>query len=210
MKVILENNPESLSLACQYLRKGKVISLATDTVYGLAVDASDKKAVERLYNLKNRDLQKPIAIFVKDLAVAEKIFCFDETSKKIAQEFLPGMLTLVLKKKLQTPIKISENLNAAENFLGFRIVDRDFIKNLLEIFDGSLAVTSANPAGEEAAISAEMVKNYFLDCGLDLLIDGGTSVQKNASTVVRVKDGNIEILRQGAIPQISINKIQTL
>ena len=83
-------------------------------------------------------------------------------------------------------------------------------KQAKKIFDGSLAVTSANPAGEEAAISAEMVKNYFLDCGLDLLIDGGTSVQKNASTVVRVKDGNIEILRQGAIPQISINKIQTL
>jgi L-threonylcarbamoyladenylate synthase len=210
MKVISENNPESLSLACQYLRKGKVISLATDTVYGLAVDASNKKAVERLYNLKNRDLQKPIAIFVKDLAAAEKIFYFDETSKKIAQEFLPGMLTLVLKKKLQTPIKISENLNAAENFLGFRIVDRDFVKNLLEKFDGVLAVTSANPAGEEAAISGDMVKNYFLDCGLDLLIDGGISVQKNASTVARVKDGNIEILRQGAIPQISINKIQTL
>ena len=204
MKIISENNSDSVTLACQYLLEGKIISFPTDTVYGIAVDASNTKAVDRLYDLKKRDTTKPIAIFVKDLKEAENIFSFDEISQKLAAKFLPGSLTLVLKKKKNCSIKISEKLSDAENFLGFRIINHDFVKNLMEAFDGVLAVSSANISGGKPATSAKEVENYFANSDLELLIDGGISIQKNASTVVKIFDKKIEILRHGAVEESSI------
>ena len=205
MKIISENSSDAVLLATQFLQDGLLISFATDTVYGIACDASNSKAVDRLYNLKNRDPQKPIAIFVKDLAAAEEIFIFDELSEKIAGEFLPGALTLVLKTRPHIQVKISPDLNRDNEFLGFRIVDRDFIKNLMTNFNGVLAVTSANFSGQDPTFSAEEVEKYFSTSKLDLLIDGGISEKREASTVIKIKNQKIEILRQGAISQ-SITK----
>ena len=84
-----------------------------------------------MYEIKNRDTKKPIAIFVKDLKTAEEIFDFDEVAKKVAKEFLPGALTLVLKTKENVKNILAENLNQNDDkFLGFRIVEKKFIKKL--------------------------------------------------------------------------------
>lgn len=207
MKIISENNSDAVALAKQFLQDGLLISFASDTVYGIACDASNFKAVERLYDLKNRNPKKPIAIFVKDLETAKEIFIFDELSEKIAQEFFPGALTLVLKTQPNIQIKISSDLNKNNEFLGFRIVDRNFIKNLMANFDGVLAVTSANLAGQNPAASAKEVEKYFSNSKLDLLIDGGISQEKEASTVVKINNQKLEILRQGAISQSLIKFI---
>lgn len=207
MKVISENNPEAVDLAVKVLRAGKAISFATDTVYGVAVDASNQKAVELLYTLKKRDPKKPIAIFLQDIASAQEVFYFDEVSQKIASNFLPGKLTLVLKQRSEGNTKIATNLNYdAQNFLGFRIVECEFIRKMMEKFGGILAVTSANPAGAAPATDAGEVKKYFANSDLDLIIDGGKLISKNVSTVVRVADRKIEILRQGAISESLINQ----
>lgn len=208
MKIIPENNSEVLALACKFLREGKVISFATDTVYGIAVDATNESAVELLYSLKKRDAKKPIAIFVKDIETAENIFYFDDLAKKIATKFFPGSLTLVLKQKPESITEIAKNLNSdAQNFLGFRIVECDFVKKLMSEFGGILAVTSANLAGEESAISAKEVEKYFANSNLDLIIDGGILEQKNISTVVKIVDQKIEILRHGVIKESLIKSI---
>ncbi|MDX2083601.1 MAG: L-threonylcarbamoyladenylate synthase [Rickettsiales bacterium] len=200
MLIIKESDAQAVEIACQFLQADKVISFACDTVYGLAVDASSQKAVENLYNLKKRDSKKPVAIFVKDISTAKKIFVFDKKAKEIAQKFLPGMLTLVLKKKVQNRIKLAQNLNLQhEDFLGFRIIDHDFVTKLVSAFDGILAVTSANLSGQEAALQAAEVKKYFADSNLDLIIDGGTLMPQKISTVVKIDNGKIEILRRGAI-----------
>lgn len=200
MQVIKESDKNSVELACEFLRAGKVISFATDTIYGLAVDAANSKAVETLYKIKNRDEKKPIAIFLKDLATAKKIFLFDELSQKISEKFLPGALTLVLKTKEPSLAGIASNLNKnSDGFLGFRIVDHKFTKNLLEKFGGNLAVTSANLTNQKAAVSAKEVEKYFSQSNLDLLIDGGTCEQQVASTVAKIYDKKITILRQGLI-----------
>jgi L-threonylcarbamoyladenylate synthase len=187
MKIIKESDALAVNLACDFLRAGKIISFATDTVYGLAVDAANFKAVEALYKIKNRDKKKPIAIFVKDLAAAKKIFYFDKIAEKIAKEFLPGGLTLILKTRPQALKELASNLNQNDDgFLGFRIVDQKFIKNLLKKFDGILAVTSANPRDQEPAINASEVKKYFTISKLALLVDGGVAKQKIASTIVNL------------------------
>ena len=136
MLIIKESDTNALELACESLRLGKIVSFTADTVYGLAVDASNSKAVEALFALKKRDPKKPIAIFVKDLASAKKIFSFDEVAEKFAEKFASESLTLILETKPESSALLAPNLNQNdEKFLGFRIVNRDFIKNLLVNLD---------------------------------------------------------------------------
>jgi len=197
MQIVNEKNPNAATLAHKFLRAGKIIAIPTDTVYGLACDASNLRAVEALYKIKNRDEKKPIAIFLRDIAHAKKIFIFDETAEKIAARFLPGALTLVLKKRNEANSPLASNLNKADDeFLGFRLVDSFFVKKIFEKFDGILAVTSANMSGETAANTAQEIKRNLSD--LDLLIEGELSSQP-ASTVVKIDNNKITILRQGSV-----------
>jgi len=198
MQIIKESDHNALELACDFLRAGKIISFACDTVYGIAVDAGNFKAVENLYKLKNRAKNKPIAIFLKDLEVAKKIFSFDKTSTEIAEKYLPGSLTLVLKTNVEALSNLASNLNQNDDgFLGFRITNYKFVQDLLEKFGGIIAVTSANLTNEKPAINAAEVEKYFND--LNLLIDGGTCEKKVASTVAKISNNQIQILRQGPI-----------
>lgn len=198
MQIIDEKDLNAAAIAAKFLRDGKIIAFATDTVYGIACDASNSKAIDSLYKIKNRDIKKPIAIFVKNITIAKKIFIFDELAKKTIQEFASKPLTLVLKTKLNNPIKLADNLNLNDDnsknkFLGFRIVNHKFVKNLLKEFDGILAVSSANISGLEPATKSDVVKKYFPN--LDLLIDGGQLKLKNASTVIKISNKKLQILR---------------
>ena len=207
MKIISENNPNVVNLACEALKNGEVIAFATDTVYGIACDAANSNAVKKLYDIKKRDEKKPIAIFVKNLAMAEEIFLFDELSKKIAQNFLPGSITLVLQKKIDSSIKLAGNLNPQDDSLGFRIVDRKFIAELMSNFAGVLAVSSANLSNQNPALTAKDVEKYFLNSTLKLIVDGNCKKNAEVSTVIKVVNKKIEILRLGAIRQKSIDLI---
>lgn len=207
MKIISENNPNAVNLACEALKNGEVIAFATDTVYGIACDAANESAVKKLYDIKKRDEKKPIAIFVKSLAMAEEIFLFDDLSKKIAQNFLPGSITLVLQKKINSSIKLAANLNPQDDSLGFRIVDRKFISELMSNFAGVLAVSSANLSNQNPALTAKDVEKYFLNSTLKLIVDGNCKKNAEVSTVIKVVNKKIEILRLGAIAKKSIDLI---
>ncbi len=200
MQIIAENNPDVVALAIESLRRGEVIAFATDTVYGLAVDARNATAVEKLYNIKNRTNTKPIAIFAKDLSSAEKIFYFEDLAQKIAKKHFPGELTLVLKIRPESQNFLAKNLNKNnDDFLGFRIVNCNFCKKLFEKFDGFLAVTSANLSGYAPASDAKEIEKYFANTKLALLIDGGILQNKIPSTVAKIIDNKIIILRQGKV-----------
>ncbi len=208
-KIIQESDPDSLDLACTSLREGKIISFFCDTVYGLAVDASNSDAVESLYQIKSRNKRKPIVIFLKDLAEAKKIFYFDEIAEKIAEQFLPGNLTIILKTHTKSSASLSPNLNyLRDQFLGFRIPKSPFINQLLKKFNGILAVTSANPSSQKAATNANDVEKYFSNSNLKILIDSGaakgTTEGNTASTIIRIHDKKISILRHGAIASSEI------
>ena len=197
MLIVNENNPNAATLASEFLRDGKIISFSTDTVYALAADASNFQAVETLYQIKNRDPEKPIAIFVKDLDAAKKIFFFEKKAEEIAKKFLPGALTLVLQTRDEAFSYIASNLNKnSDNFLGFRVVDNFFVKELFKKFDGILAVTSANISGATAATNPDEIKNILPN--IDLLIKGEISHQPS-STVAKIIDNKITILRQGPV-----------
>ena len=201
--IINQKDPNSILQAVKILNSGGVIAFATDTIYGIACDANNEKAVKKLYKLKKRDEEKAIAVFVKDLDIARKIAIFDDLSLKIANKFLPGALTLILPKKDNN--KISNLVNKNNQYIGIRIPNHEFSLKLLEKFSGILAVTSANIADQKPAENILQIQQYFLD-DIDLIIDAGV-LENKSSTIVKVNNDKIQILREGLITQEEILKI---
>jgi L-threonylcarbamoyladenylate synthase len=197
MLVIDQYHQDAISLAIEKLKNGKVIAIPTDTVYGLAVDAKNFEAVENLYRLKKREKNKPLAIFLKNLEQIKKLFIIEDITKKLIEKYLPGKLTIVAKIKDKTDIKLAKNLNEIDDdFLGFRVVDSFFIKKLFNEFDIILAVTSANISGNKVANSPSEIFKIFPQ--IELIISGNL-LENSASTVVKVNNSQIEIIRSGAI-----------
>lgn len=200
--IISQYNKNAINLAITQLQQQKAIALPTDTIYGLAVDASSVKAVETLYELKKRDNQKPIAIFVQNLAMAREIFTFNTLAEKIANLYMPGKITIILNVK-ENNFSLAKNLNYNNNKIGFRYVNSFFMAKLLEIYQKPLAVTSANISGFEVAKSAQDIAKIF---NLELIIDSEEICNNLASTVVEITENNLKILRQGEVIPIPIFK----
>lgn len=197
MLVIDQKKSEAVELAIDFLQKGKVISFATDTVYGVAVDATNPKAVEGLYKLKKRDKNKPIAIFLKNLESAKKLFIFNDLSSEIVEKYMPGDITVILKTTDYAKKILAKNLNNNDNnFIGFRIIDSYFVKKLFEKYNGILAVSSANEASQNPCVSASLVKKNLKN--LDLLI-AGKKTSKISSTIVKIVDNELILIRQGKL-----------
>lgn len=199
MKIIKETDIDAAKLVAKHLELGGVIAIATDTIYGFGVDASNYEAVEKLYDLKKRDHKKAISILIKDIGRAKKIFNFCEMAQKIANKFLPGALTMVL-PLLKTNINLAKNLNINSTNIGFRIIEREFITKIFNEFNGEIALTSANVSGQKVVNGVDELKENFFKSKVDLLvIDGGKLENNLASSVVKIIDNKIEILRHGAI-----------
>ncbi len=197
MLIIDQYHQDAISLAIEKLKKGKVIAIPTDTVYGLAVDAKNFDAVENLYRLKKREKNKPLAIFLKNLEQIKKLFIVEDITKKLIEKYLPGKLTIVAKIKDKTDIKLAKNLNEIDDdFLGFRVVESFFIKKLFNEFEVILAVTSANISGNKVANSPSEIIKIFPQ--IELIISGDL-LENSASTVVKINNSQLEIIRNGAI-----------
>ena len=197
MLVIDEKKSNAVAVAIDFLQKGKVISFATDTVYGVAVDATNPKAVEGLYKLKKRDKNKPIAIFLKNLESAKKLFIFNDLAREVVEKYMPGDITVILKTSNYAKKILAKNLNNNDNnFIGFRIIDSYFVQKLFEKYNGILAVSSANEASQNPCISASLVKKNLKN--LDLLI-AGKKTSKISSTIVKIVDNELILIRQGKL-----------
>ena len=197
MLVIDEKKSNAVDVAIDFLQKGKVICFATDTVYGVAVDATNSKAVDGLYKLKNREKNKPIAIFLKNLESAKKLFIFNDLASEIVEKYMPGDITVILKTSDFAKKFLAKNLNNNDNeFIGFRIIDSYFVQKLFEKYNGILAVSSANEASQNPCISASLVKKNLKN--LDLLI-AGKKTSKISSTIVKIVDDELILIRQGKL-----------
>ncbi len=207
MIILKQSDTDVFKIAAEILRNDGVICFATETVYALACNGSSDLAVAKLYKIKKRNLKKPIAVFVKDLLVAKEFLHFNKTEDAIAKKFMPGMITLVLKKKPieEQKIKVSLLLNNNDQNLGLRIPDHKFCLELLNEFNGVIAATSANLSDQEASVSFEGAMQYFQN-KVDLIIDGGICANKISSTVLKIEDG-IKIIRSGLITK---NQLENL
>ena len=191
---------ECVLRASGVLRKGGVIVYPTDTLYGLGADAFSDESVEKIYAIKGRDPQKPIHAVFADLAMVEEYAIVNDAARKLAAEFLPGPLTMVLQKKPG----ITGGIGNVET-IGVRIPDNDFCLELAKTYGKPFTTTSANKAGVDPESEIQKIMNQ-LGGSVDLVIDGGVLPMSAPSTVVNLLSGVPVILREGAIPSAQILK----
>jgi L-threonylcarbamoyladenylate synthase len=191
-----ENLRDCIDRAEKTLRSSGVILYPTDTLYGLGADAFSDEAVAKVYAIKGRDEQKPIHCVVADLDSAAKYAEVNDIARKLAKQFLPGPLTLILKKRPELHSGVAKGIPT----IGIRIPKDDFCFALAEKF-GPYTTTSANIAGAENARTVEGILSQLGDRAslIDLAIDAGELPEREPSTVVDVSSGGIKILREGAI-----------
>ena len=195
---ISTNDPEAISTAAHILAQDGVIAFPTDTVYGIGVRFDSEKAIQKLFEIKGRDFNKPIAVLLGNLEDFQKVAIHIPLSAyQLAEKFLPGALTLIVPKHPALPPSIS-----AFPTIGIRIPNHPFAIALLNQV-GPLAVTSANLSNHPDTQNSNQVLQQ-LDGLFDLLIDGGQTPGGVASTVVDVTTKTPKILRQGPITQTDI------
>lgn len=195
-EILQVNADGALERALEVLRRGGVVAMPTDTVYGIGVDGFDAEAVERLYIAKDRPAHKAIMLLLGDYTDIYKAAPdISPTARRLAERFWPGGLTLVVVGRQELP----RNLCAEEGTIGLRLPNSEVVRNLVRGFGRPLAVTSANRSGGANPQTAEMVL-AALNERIDLILDGGATPQSKASTVLDCTVDPPRVLREGAIP----------
>ena len=180
----------ALTEAIAALRRGELVIVPTETVYGLAADERNPAAMKKLFEAKGRPTDKPVALLAVGVAELERYGAkLPPAAKKLAEKFWPGPLTLVL--------------DSPAGWLGFRIPDHPVMLALLRAWGGVLAVTSANRSGEPPATTATAAL-VALEPFVTLALDAGPAAGGVPSTVVKEEEMKLEVLREGAISKEEI------
>jgi len=177
----------------EVLKSGGVIAFPTDTFYGLGADPFNKTAVDKIYEIKNRDSKKPLLLLIDspeklDNLVEEP----SEDSAKLIEKFWPGPLTILFKPKSTIPKNITTGL------LGLRQPGNAITRKLLSLLDHPLTAPSANLSGKNPATTAEQVE-IQLGKKLDLVLDAGTCKGEEPSTLVDATQKPVRLIREGAV-----------
>lgn len=198
--------------ACaQALKQGKIVAYPTDTSYGLAADTGNLKAVKNLYLVKERRFKQPVHVVVPSAVFAKKNVVWGKAAQKLAKHFWPGALTLVL--EIKTKDKMVLLLSAKSGFLGLRRPNNSIALDLSKYLGRPITATSANPSahlsGGYDSYSAEDVVNQFKNKKHqpDIIIDAGRLPKRKPSTVLKLSQAGLEVLRQGPISEKQIIKI---
>ncbi|MEI6531444.1 MAG: L-threonylcarbamoyladenylate synthase [Chlamydiota bacterium] len=187
----------SVELAAEYLKKGLLVAIPTETVYGLACNAFDEKAIRSVFQAKNRPYSDPLIVHCKDLeSVREIVSVIPPAALELAEKFWPGPLTLLLPKKEC----VSDLLTAGSSLVAIRIPAHPLTLELLQLLDFPLAAPSANPFGYISPTTAQHVADQLKD-QVAYIVDGGACLIGIESTIVGFKGETPEILRQGGIPE---------
>jgi L-threonylcarbamoyladenylate synthase len=185
------------------LRRGEVIGLPTETVYGLAADASNARAVAKIVALKGRPADHPLIVHIAG-AEALPEFCREvpAQARALAQAFWPGPLTLILPRAASVP----DAVTGGQDSVGLRCPAHPLALELLRAFGGGLAAPSANRFGHISPTSAAHVRSEFGDA-VPVVLDGGDSEVGIESTIVDLVSSRPRILRPGRISREQIVEV---
>lgn len=195
-----EGYEKALRSAVRAIKEGGVVALATDTLYGIACDATNPSAVQKLYNIKARDPNKPIAVCVDSVRMIKLQLQTSAAQSALIKSLLPGPYTFILKrrqlrrsKRKLTPSgdaactinPICKLLNANDEYLGVRIPDNQFIIELAKRCSTPLALTSANLSGKMSPLKVTDFKNIWQR--IDTIIDSGEiqAQSRAGSTIIK-------------------------
>ena len=186
------------------LKNDGIISVPTDTVYGICARTNSRKAYDNLVKVKNRPSTKSFPVLCKDLEQIESIATLDERACKLIKDFMPGPLTLVLKKRPDAFTYIN-NAGAREtDEIAVRMISSIFLNELIEKVGSPLFLTSANKSGMDVCRSLDEIEE---ECPtLDGMVMGDVSFGE-ASTIVDLTHDDIKIQRQGPISEEEIMNV---
>lgn len=197
MTLIKSANSETLAAAAAALKSGRLVAFPTETVYGLGADATAELAVARIFAVKNRPQFNPLIIHVSDLAAAERLVVFTPIARRLAQEFWPGPLTLVLPRAPSCPISLLAG--AGLDSLAIRVPAHPVAQALLKASDCPLAAPSANRSGRVSPTTAAHVADEEFGPDVVMILDGGACQVGIESTVLDLTT-TPTLLRPGGIP----------
>jgi len=193
---------ETLEEPAKIIEKGGIVVFPTETVYAIGTNGLDEKAIEKLYKVKKRPLNKPISLLVSNMKMIEKL-AEDITSLeyKLMETFFPGPLTIILKKSEIVPNILTANTET----IGIRMPEGEIARKLIEYAGVPIAAPSANISGKPTGTNIESIIQDFGE-NVDFYIDEGESKLGIGSTIVKVIDGIPKILREGSISKEEIYK----
>ena len=200
---IFSYNKKNLLKSITILKKGDVVGMPTETVYGLAGNAYLRKSIKKIYKLKKRPAINPLIIHYLDYKAAKDDVEFNKNFFKIYQKFCPGPITFILKKKVRS--KINKNALAKLKTIAVRFPSHKVVRSVLKKINFPLAMPSANMSSKVSPVKAEDVAEEFKN-KIKFIINGGKSRVGIESTVVDLTK-KPKIIRPGIIGSSLINKI---
>ena len=196
------NDYKLLKTPAEIIKKGGIVVFPTETVYGIGTNALNIEAVKRLYEIKRRPLNKPISLLVSDFKMIEKFTKnITEMEYKIMKKFFPGPLTIILEKNDIVP----DIVTSRGSTVGIRMPEKEITRKLIEYAEVPIAAPSANISGNPSGIEIEKILDEFQG-DVDYYIDGGKSKIGIGSTIIKVVEGEIKVLREGIITKKEIEE----
>ena len=193
---VLPFGPEAIAEAERLIRAGAPVAMPTETVYGLAADATNGEAVARIYEAKGRPSFNPLIVHVRDVGQATEIAAFNAEARALADRYWPGPLTLVLPLRDAAPI--ASLVTAGLPTVALRVPAHPAMQALLEAGGRPLAAPSANASGRVSPTGADHVL-ASLGGRIPLIVDGGPTAHGLESTIVAVGEDGSRLLRPGPI-----------
>ncbi|KAM8847513.1 threonylcarbamoyl-AMP synthase [Synchiropus picturatus] len=195
---------EILSRTVQALKEGQVVGVPTDTIYGLACLAQNRDAIKKVYDIKGRNQQKPLAICVGEIPDIYK-YCDVKVEKALLEDLLPGPVTLVFERA----DVLNKDLNPFTKLVGVRIPDHPFMRRLCQMCEEPLALTSANISSQTSTVEV----NEFQDLWpkLAVVVDGGPigDLSRLGSTVVDLSvPSRYRIIRPGCAFSATVDVLE--
>ena len=197
-EVVAADSSRAIARAAELLKRGEVVALPTETVYGLAADALQPEAVAKIFEAKERPRFDPLIVHLPDSSWVERVADISTQNRSIVsaltREFWPGPFTIVLPK---TEL-ISELVTAGLQTIAVRISAHSVIQDVIRELGNPLAAPSANRFGRVSPTSAQHVVRELGD-RIPLIVDGGSTEHGLESTVVSIEQDTIRILRPGPV-----------
>ena len=192
---------EAVLAAAEDIAAGRLIVYPTETVYGIGADIYNESAVKNLYVAKNRPFDMALSVAVSDKAMLERVAVLNENADKLIKAFLPGPLTIIIKKQPDVP----DIVTSSSQKVGIRNPDNRFALELIRR-TGPIVATSANLHSHPDAVD---IDSAVADLGtsIDTYIDAGRCDLGKPSTIVWLAGKEVEIVRHGAIPADKIAEV---
>ncbi|MGL4970774.1 MAG: L-threonylcarbamoyladenylate synthase [Cetobacterium sp.] len=205
-RIVYKEDNIDLDFIKKTLEKNGIIIYPTDTVYGVGASIDSLEGIKKVYAAKERNFNSPLIALLSKVEYIEKIAIVDKEKKsiveKLAKEFWPGALTIILDKKKNVP----DIMVSGGKTVGIRIPALKLAQEIIEGVGGILPTTSANISGETTPRSYEELNEKFKD-RVNIIVDGGATPLGVESTILDLTKDVPKILREGAIKKEAIEKL---